>query len=361
MSMKLPITERMMEDLARQALERCLATVPFASLEAAPSYKNEERGPDLLTRLRLPAGERLLLVEVKNNGEPRRAREALNQIFRYRERYPGAYGLFIAPYISPRAATLCEEEGVGYLDLAGNCRIAFDQIYIREGGHPNPYAQKRPLRSLYAPKAERVLRVLLTQPARRWKVQELAGEAGVSLGQAAKVKALLTDREWIATEAEGLTLRDPPALLNEWAENYQYRRSEIREFYSLQSVAEIENAIGTAGRETGMRYALTGFSGAARLAPFVRYQKAAAYVATAEELETLAERLGLKPVTSGANVSLLLPYDAGVFYAAQDREGVQITTPIQCYLDAQSLAGRGKEAAEAIWREALQPQWRTKT
>lgn len=355
--MKYPRNEEM-EHLARQALQRCLADVPFAQVEADPSPIDQEGNRETGIRLRMPDGERLLVAEVKTNGEPRHARDAINRLYRYRERCPNAYGLFIAPYISPRVALLCEEEGIGYLDLAGNCRLAFDQVYIREGGRPNPFAHKRPLRSLYAPKAERVLRVLLTHPRRRWKVQELAGEADVSLGQVAKVKALLTDREWVRMQAEGMSLCDPAALLTEWAQNYRYRRNESREFYFLQSVAEFENALGALGRETGVRYALTSFSGAARLAPFVRYQKATAYVASGDDLERLAHHLNLKPVTSGANVSLLLPYDEGVFYDARYSEDPPIVTPIQCYLDVQSLSGRGKEAAEALWREALQPLWR---
>ena len=333
--------------------------ISFAKLEmASTALTGESVGGSISNAvLRLPSGDRPLMAQIKLNGEPRQAREAINQLYRAREHFPGAYPLFIAPYISPRVAALCEEEGVGYLDLAGNCRLAFDQVYISEGGHPNPYNEKRPLRSLYAPKAERILRVLLTHPAHRWKMQELAQEADVSLGQAAKVKALLADREWIRTEPEGLVLCDPPTLLTEWSENYRYRRNNIREFYSLQSVMEVERALGACAEERKVRYALTGFSGAARIAPFVRYQKATAYVASEEELETLMARLRLKPVSSGANVSLILPYDDGVFYDARVADGLRIVTPLQSYLDVQSLAARGREAAEAVWREALQPQW----
>jgi hypothetical protein len=356
--MKTPSFQEM-PGLARQTLERCLQQIPFAQLEETTLSPNGEQGMDILAQLRLPAGEKRLVVEVKTSGEPRRTRDAINQLYRYqREWDKNAYPVFIAPYLSPQAAALCEEEGVGYLDLAGNCRLAFDTVYIRQEGRPNPYAENRPLRSLYSPKAERVLRVLMTHPGRFWKMEALASEAEVSLGQVAKVKTLLADREWIWVGEEGLLLSDPQALLAEWKENYRYRRSDIREFYCLQSVAEIENTLSRVGKETGLRYALTGFSGAERLAPFVRYQKAAAYIDTSEQLEILADRLKLKPVTSGANVSLIVPYDAGVFYNAEENQGKNVVSPVQCYLDVQSLAGRGEEAAEAILREVLQPQWK---
>jgi hypothetical protein len=343
--------------LAAQSLFRCLDTVPFlcrkeVDLEPLP----ESAGPDFLARLLLPGSDRVLLVEVKGNGEPRKVRDAANRLFRFRDAFPGAYGVIIAPYISPRSAQICAEEGIGYVDMAGNCRLAFDQVYIEREGRPNLFAEKRDLRSLYSPKAERVLRVLLTHPGRRWRVQSLAVEAEVSLGQSSNVKSLLADREWLRTEPEGVVLSDPGALLAEWAENYRYRRNTVRDFYSLKSVPEIESDLADVCARAEIRYALTGLSGAARLAPFVRYPRVTAYVATEEYLARLAQRLGLKTVASGANVSLLLPYDEGVFYGAQTVERDQIVAPVQCYLDVRSVPGRGQEAADALLREALRPQ-----
>ena len=54
-------------------------------------------------------------------------------------------------------------------------------------------------------------------------------------------------------------------------------------------------------------------SAAARTAPAVRYQRVFAYVAC--PAEDMASALELKEVSSGANVTLLSPYDAGVFAA----------------------------------------------
>jgi hypothetical protein len=38
-------------------------------------------------------------------------REATNQLARFREQWPDAYGVVMAPYISPKAAVICREEG----------------------------------------------------------------------------------------------------------------------------------------------------------------------------------------------------------------------------------------------------------
>ena len=42
-----------------------------------------------------------------------------------------------------------------------------------------------------------MLRTLLAEPERGWKIKELAEAASVSLGQASNVKRLLEDREWL--------------------------------------------------------------------------------------------------------------------------------------------------------------------
>jgi hypothetical protein len=274
---------------------------------------------------------------------------------RYLQDFPDAYGVFAAPYISPEAAAICTGEGIGYLDFAGNCFLSFGQVHIERTGNANPFTDNRDLRSLYSPKASRILRVLLLNPKTVWRVQFLAKEAGVSIGLVSKVKKLLADREWIRTEAEGLILASPEAVLREWAANYSYGKSEIRDFYSLKSVPEIEAQIAEVASREVIRYALTGFSGADRLAPFTRYHKVTAYVEETDK--DLTSLLNLKKVATGANVSLVIPYDEGVFYGSQDCAGTQVVSPVQVYLDLLGSPGRGEEAAQEILEKAIRPSW----
>jgi hypothetical protein len=268
---------------------------------------------------------------------------------------PDWYPVFAAPYISPRAAEICREENIGYVDSAGNCRLAFDNIYIRVVGNANMFTARRNLRSLYSPMAERVLRVLLNNPGKTWRIQELANDADVSIGQVANVKQLLADREWIRSGTGGFTLIQPEALLGEWAENYRFKRSTARSFYSMRSPAEIEADLSGTCEEESISYALTGFSGAARYAPVVRYQRAAAYVAC--RVDDVAARIGLKEVSSGANVTLLTPYDEGVFFGMKLIGGERVVSAVQCYLDVLNMAARGPEAAEAILERVIKPAW----
>jgi hypothetical protein len=348
--------ERDLVDQAEEILRDYLARVPAVRIESMirePSLGGIR--PDILAKLSFPEGEQVLAAEVKRSGQPRAAREAVNQLRRYRETDPAAYGVFVAPYISPASAAICSEEGMGYADLAGNCRLSFGRVYIEREGRPNPFTERRDLRSLYSPKATRVLRVLLEDPKRAWKTMPLAREAKVSLGQVAKVKKLLVDREWVRIRTDGFSLTEPERLLTEWAENYTYRKNEPRNYYSLKSGVELEMQLVQACRKEGMQCALTAFSGAARWTPHVRYQRAFAYVGGA--LDKIAAGPGLKAVSSGANVTLLTPYDEGVFYGTREIDGVPVASPIQIYLDLMSIKGRGEEAAQALLEEVIRPRW----
>lgn len=349
------IVENIVE-MVENSLRACLQRVPFLKIEFLEKdlYVGETR-IDIAATVGIANQNQRLVLEVKNNGQPRVARTAVYELARIRENEPDIYGVFAAPYISPQAAEICIKEKMGYLDLAGNCRLTFGQVYIEQGGKPNPFAQKRDLRSLYSPKAARVLRVLLDDPKKPWRLQALAEEAKVSLGQIANVKSLLEDREWLKSSDAGLLLNDPNSLLSEWSENLNIKKNIPGNYYTLKSIFEIEAALAKACEDEEIAYALTGFSGAARYAPSVRYQRAMAYVS--RDVKKIAEILALKEVTSGANVTLFTPYDEGVLYGTRLIDGIYIASPVQVYLDLRGVKGRGDEAAKAILDEVIRRSW----
>jgi Transcriptional regulator, AbiEi antitoxin, Type IV TA system len=359
--MVVTVKERNLAREAAEQLTEALREVPF--LAPASIRQESARGDsrlDFILTVRSESINRRLVCEVKSSGQPRIAREACLSLVDYARSDKRDYPVFIGPYIGPAAAEICDQYRVGYFDLAGNCRLTFDQVYIRTGGFPNPSVQKRDLRSLYSPKAERVLRVLLTAGRRTWRMQELANEADVSLGQASNVKKLLSDREWIESEAEGFRLRSLDTavlpMLTEWAENYRIERSTSREYYSLKPIPQMEAELAEASRRLKLQLAFSGFSGAVRFAPAVRYQRITAYCLG--NVPELVERTGLKQVSSGANVTILEPYDAGVLYGIKDVDRAPVVSPVQLYLDLSQTKGRGEEGATAILEQVIKPIWR---
>lgn len=339
-----------------QAIRDCLERVPFLKIQdfqSQPVFSG--RQPDFVVRVETIGGQYNLIVEAKSSGQPKMARGAIDQLRAYSGLVPNSYTVFLAPYISDATARLCAREGVGYVDLAGNCRLSFGQVYIEQRGRENPYSEKRELRSLYSPKAERILRVLLTSPQRTWKVQELAGEAGVSLGLVSKVKRILELREWLDQLPNGFKLLNPGVALDEWACEYRYSKHRSFDYYSFTSGSELEQQIVSAAETCGVRIALTGFSAAVRYAPAVRYLRSMLYCD--RDPTAFAQEVKLKQVSSGANLTLIQPYDEGVFYGSGHRDGLPVVSPVQTYLDLVNQAARGEEAAEALMREVIQPSW----
>ena len=142
------------EKAARDAVIECFQSIPFLTIQERDVESNlRDFRPDIQLTLGIKDEIKYIIVETKNNGEPRIARQSINQLIRYLELQPDAYGVFVAPYISPKSNSICQEAGIGAIDLAGNCNISFDTVYIRKQGNPNPFTRKKYLRSLYTPKA----------------------------------------------------------------------------------------------------------------------------------------------------------------------------------------------------------------
>jgi hypothetical protein len=67
-------------------------------------------------------------------------------------------------------------------------------------------AEQRELKSLFRPKSAQVLRAMLREPGRAWRVTELSEISGVSLGHVSNVRTGLIDREWARASDDGLVL-----------------------------------------------------------------------------------------------------------------------------------------------------------
>ena len=309
-------------------------------------------------------GHLYVCIEAKSRGEPRILRTGVislaARVEQAKNRMKGAfYGILAAPYISKSGAGICEEAGVGYIDLAGNCLIRHEAVYVRIEGRPNPFATSRGMKSVFersSVKSGVVLRHFFEHPGRVWKIDQMVEASGVSLGQVSKVKRFLEDREWIESTKAGFRLTDPAGVLAEWSVTYNGMPNDGMDFYALDPIPEIEAKLSEAFRRMHISGALTGFSGGARYVPAVRYQRVHAYVDRGHAAD-LSASFGWKRVSSGANVSLIVPYDSGVLIGVREVGESVITSPVQVYLDLMGLKGRGEEAAQAVLEGAIGKKW----
>jgi hypothetical protein len=349
----------MKEDLkvsAKVRLDSVLSVIPIVEIKnSAADVRAGGTAFDLAVDIVVSGRPMKLVADVISRAEPRYARMAALDLTSRVRSVENAFGVLVAPYISPRAVQICREAGVGCMDLSGNVFLSFGNIFIERSGMPNAFSEVRSLRSLFSPKTSRVLRAFLSDPSKGWQVEELSKAVGISLGLASRAKQALLAREWVREEGRRLVLLEPLELLNEWSCYYSYKKNRMAPYYSGLSEEDLEKAIKTECEKRGCRYGLALFSGARRIAPFVRFPKAFSYVEG--PIADIAEALGFKKVESGANVALLEPYDGGVFQGLRELGGLNVVSDIQLYLDLRSYGARGEEAAQAILEQRLKPSW----
>jgi Transcriptional regulator, AbiEi antitoxin, Type IV TA system len=345
------------EARAGEALRGLLEKIPILQVEGIDAEAvSGDWEPDLIARLLVDGRQHLLVCEYKSNGQPRFARSAMLELRNYvAQRAPEATPVFIAPYISPAVRQLCEEKGVGYLDLEGNARIAFGGVFIERMVADKPVAEQRELKSLFRPKSAQVLRAMLREPGRAWRVTELSEISGVSLGHVSNVRTSLIDREWARASDDGLVLLKPDALLDAWRDSYTAPAGERMRFYTPLHGSALEDAARSALRaEDGPgRAAFASFSAAQWLAPYGR-TGTHYFFADEDGLRKLQAALKLAPASKGENVVVLMPKDTGLLAdTIEPAPGAVCTSPLQTYLDLSIAGERGAEAADHLRQEML--------
>ncbi|RJQ28526.1 hypothetical protein C4565_03510 [Candidatus Parcubacteria bacterium] len=341
---------------AQKSLESVLGDIPFVTLRKSKTGVDfDNKQIDILVEASVSGKPVRFIVEVKSQGEPRLVRMAIAQMKSYLQKQKDDYGILIAPYLSDVSREICKEEGIGCMDFAGNAFLSYRNIFIEKSGRPNPFATVRIAKSVFSPKSSRILRVFLSALSKKWYVEDLSIDAGISIGLASRVKQSLLSEEWIKEENKRFYLAKPEEALNQWINNYSYKKNRIFSFYSGLSEDQIEMAIKKECEKRKCQYGLALFSGARKVAPFVRFMKFFAYIDG--DIEEIANYLEMKKVESGANVTLLQPYDNGIFYGLQDINGIKVVSDIQLYLDLKSYKGRGEEAAQAVFEQRIKPRW----
>jgi len=342
-------------EIRRQAAQRLRELFPRAKgWEETADARVGNQTADLLVKFRLGEHEQTMVVDVASLGQPRQIRAAVTKLSDVRRILPGAYPVATSVYIGPQSARILKDNNLGYVDLSGNCYLAFEHVLIEKEGKRNVRPSTRPLRSLFAPRATRVVRVLLAEPSRPWRLEELAKAAAVSLGHSHNVVKRLEDLRWVERdEAQRIHLGKPADVLEAWCESYSYRSNEIASYFVSERVTRrlMADLARTAAAE-GRRYAFTLSAGLSLVAPHTRLGAIHCYLEG--DPAPIAAALGLHPAgeADGA-LHLLSPYDPGVFHGLVDKAGLKVVSLPQLYADLARSERRGAEQAEHLRREAM--------
>jgi hypothetical protein len=345
---------RKSEEILKAATQRLRELFPQAQTwEEVTNARVGDQRADLVMKFQLAGQQHTLIVDVAGLGQPRQIRETITRLGEFRRQLTQAYPVAVAEYIGSQSASLLRRNGLGYLDLAGNCYLAFEQVLIEKEGKRNTRPSTRPLKSLFAPRATRVVRAMLVHPQRAWRLEELAKEAAVSLGHAHNVVKRLEELAWVVRgEHHRIQLAKPADLLESWCESYSYRQSGLATYFSPERITrQLMTEIARLAVAEGRRYAFTVHSGAVLVAPNIRVPVIHCYLEGV--LDPFARLLGLRPGEGEGNVHLLTPYDQGVFYGGLEKGGLSLVSLPQLYVDLYHYERRGREQAEYLRREAM--------
>lgn len=350
----------------KEELTSLLSKVPFIPKNSfGVERPSKDERFDLMANIDIDGKKHVLLVEIKSVGQPRVAKSAVADISLLRNwiaHHPvgskNVHYVFAAPFVSEASREICQDAGIGYIDLTGNCFISFANVYIERFGFQKD-AEKRELKSLFNDKASRIVRRLLTDPERAWTVKELSKRAHVSLGLTSQVKTKLLDSEFVKRDGEQFRVARPELLLREWADNYRhkFKRHITVEFYSPNKLQDLEKQIAEYCRRSYVDYAFT-LATAAKLTgtQYVsQVNRIHAYIEA--DVEKIGRELGLKQVDSGGNIVLMRPFDQDVLLGKRFSEEYTIVSDIQLYLDFAAQKGRLQETADVIFDTRIKLTW----
>lgn len=328
-----------------------------------------DRGFDLAIQLTSESGLNAeLWVECKSNIRPANfpfaeLKHVLMRSGTSKTRIP----VLAAPTISPRMADLCRKNGWSWFDLAGNCLLNIPGgIWIERTGLSSERKTPKPEANLATAESARILRSLLSEPnlERNWIQRELqeACSPEVSLGLVNKVTRHLRNQKYLveAEGSSGLRLADPLGLLMEWKDKYRFSKHTRFDLFTLCKRGKAFDQIRAIETEAPRQCALASFSAAEQISPQIRGESKIWVYASRQVEPLIRDRLETQKVDTGANLTLLVPEDNGVFFDLEpsNMDHPPTTSPIQTYLDLVNSGGRGEEAAEALLEYKLKPLWR---
>jgi hypothetical protein len=266
--------------------------------------------------------------------------------------------LAVSPWMSARSRELLAKDGINFIDLTGNALLKLENpaLYISAvGAARNPQPMPRGQARVRGPKAARLIRLLIdVRPP--YGVSEIAEVTGLTQGYVSRLLDALDQDALVERTRRGRVQdADIPGLLRRWAESYDVLKSNDASTFLAPRGAS--DALSQVAQLSGPSVAVTGSFAAVRLAPVAA---PALLIGYCNEIEALANTLGLLPADEGANVVLLRAFDPVVWERGTEDAGLRYVAPSQAAVDCLTGTGRMPAEGEALiaWMSENEPRWR---
>jgi len=376
---KMPKTEEMIfESLRSQVPVKGLPGVSIQDVREQP-----EQPFDISFELLSGANRILVLGEIKAAFSPRLLEEIGPWIRRLKSLRPDVSVAVIAPALSSQAQEFCIQNGIDFLDLAGNVfinvpgRFTLQRNGVRARSElAAPFGNARTV-NVFSGRFSRVLRVLLKKPT-LWTVTGIARELEaesrrfterypeasidfkVSQGSISKAVTGLEEQLWVRRRGTSIIVPEPKRLLEQWAEKYKERyRWRLRTSFQTGNpfgteLAVLANGVGSL---VSGPYAFTGAMATTTDAPFIDIDVVDMFVLSGTTSATALRDLK-SAASSGPPIRVITPYDAGVLMYERNVGKASIVSSVQAYLDLYARGGRDLKQAEYLLNNVIEPGWR---
>jgi len=373
-----------MENTIAEALRNQIPVRALPGVSIANVQEQSEQPFDISFDLLSGPNQIRVLGEVKPTFSPRVLEEIGPWIRRLKSLRTDVAVAVIAPQLSSQAQTFCIENGIDFLDLAGNVfinvpgKFTLQRNGMRASAEFAVPSQSARTANVFSGRFSRVLRVLLQQP-RPWSISEIARELEkestqfrerfpdtdvdftISQGSVSKAITGLEEQLGVRRRGTAIVVPEPARLLQQWADKYKERyRWRLRSSFQTgnpfgRDLTKIADGISPLLQGV---YAFTGAIAATKDAPFIDIDIVDVF-ATSGASDAMGLRSLKSQASSGPPIRVITPYDAGVFMYSNLFEKALVVSPVQAYLDLYARGGRDLKQAEYLLDNVIQQQWRS--
>ena len=373
-----------MENTIAEALRNQIPVRALPGVSIANVQEQSEQPFDISFDLLSGPNQIRVLGEVKPTFSPRVLEEIGPWIRRLKSLGTDVAVAVIAPQLSSQAQTFCIENGIDFLDLAGNVfinvpgKFTLQRNGMRASAEFAVPSQSARTANVFSGRFSRVLRVLLQQP-RPWSISEIARELEkestqfrerfpdtdvdftISQGSVSKAITGLEEQLGVRRRGTAIVVPEPARLLQQWADKYKERyRWRLRSSFQTgnpfgRDLTKIADGISPLLQGV---YAFTGAIAATKDAPFIDIDIVDVF-ATSGASDAMGLRSLKSQASSGPPIRVITPYDAGVFMYSNLFEKALVVSPVQAYLDLYARGGRDLKQAEYLLDNVIQQQWRS--
>lgn len=240
-----------------------------------------------------------------------------------------------------------DDAGISYLDLTGRGRVVAPGLVYVATPRPGSGALALGKSSPFAPKAARVVRVLLSDPAKAWRLSDVAVLSDLNPGNVHRALGALVDRGVVERDEDAYLVADPGSLLEAWADQNQPPRERIVLRHDGDLLGAVRRLVG----DLDGRAVVSGELAAELYAPHLPAQSAIVHALDPQSFADLPRPeqprlLASLRVAPGQVVVDLADVGYGEFQVVKDQLG--LASAQQVYVDLAPDRGRGREAAEHL-------------